>query len=58
VIASQSVLYLLVPVAKGSECDGVGGLVDDIGAVVPVQDPSDALVPGSWRSKREPKLEH
>jgi len=31
-----SVLYLLVPVAKGSERDGVDGFVDGVGAVVPV----------------------
>jgi len=41
-----SVLDLLVPVAKGSERDGVDGLVDGVGAVVPVQQPGDALMPG------------
>ena len=40
------VLNLLVPVAKRSECNGVDGLVDGIGAVVPVQQPGDALMPG------------
>jgi len=47
-----SVLDLLVPVAKGSERDGVDALVDDIGAVVPVQQPGDALMPSGWRLKR------
>jgi len=41
-----SVLDLLVPVAKGGECDGIDGLVDDVGAVVPVQQPGDALMSG------------
>jgi len=41
-----SVLDLLVPIAKGSERDGVDGLVDGVGAVVPVQQPGDALMPG------------
>ena len=30
------VLDLLVPVAKGTECDRVDGTVDDVGAVVPI----------------------
>lgn len=41
-----SVLDLLVPVAKGSECDGVDSLVDGVGAVVPVQQSGYALMPG------------
>lgn len=41
-----SVLDLLVPVAKGSESDGVDGLVDGVDTVVPVQQPGNALVPG------------
>jgi len=40
------VLDLLVPVAEGKECEGVDGLVDDVGTVVPVQQPGDALMPG------------
>jgi hypothetical protein len=40
------VLNLLKPIAKGSECDGVDVLVDSVGAVVPVQQPGNALVPG------------
>jgi len=39
-----NVLNLLVPVAKGSERDGVGGLVNGVGAVVPVQQPSNTLM--------------
>ena len=41
-----NVLDLLVPVAKGSESDGVDGCVNGVGAVVPVQESGDALVPG------------
>jgi len=41
-----SVLDLLIPVAKGSECDGVVALADDVVAVVPVQQSGNALVPG------------
>jgi len=40
------VLDLLIPVAKGGECDGVDGCVDFVGAVVPVQQAGNALVPG------------
>jgi len=40
-----NVLDLLIPIAKGSEFNGVGSLVDGIGAVVPVQDPGDTLMP-------------
>ena len=47
------VLDLLVPIAKWSERDGVDGLVDDVGAVVPVQQPGDALVFCGWRPKRD-----
>jgi len=39
-----SVLNLLVPVPKRSESDRVDGLVDGVGAVVPVQQPSDTLM--------------
>ena len=41
-----NVLDLLVPVAKGSESDGIYGGVNGVGAVVPVQKSGDALVPG------------
>ena len=41
-----SVLDLLVPIAEGSERDGVDALVDGVGPVVPVQQPGDALMPG------------
>lgn len=40
-----SVLNLLIPVAEGSERDGICGVIDGVCAVVPVQQPSDALVP-------------
>jgi len=40
------VLDLLVAVAKGSERDGIGGLVNGVGAMVPVQQPGDTLVLG------------
>jgi len=38
------ILDLLVPIAKRSECDGVG-LVGGVGAVVPVQQAGNALMP-------------
>ena len=44
-----NVLNLLVPVAKRIECDGIGGLVNNIGAVVPVQNPSYTLMLGGCR---------
>ena len=40
------VLDLLVAVAKGSERDGIGGLVNGVGAMVPVQQPGDTLMLG------------
>lgn len=47
-----NVLDLLVSVAKGSERDGISGLVNNIGAVVPVQNPSNTLMLGGWRQKQ------
>jgi hypothetical protein len=48
-----NVLDLLISVAERIECDGVGGLVDNVGAVVPVQDTSNALVLCGCRQKHD-----
>jgi len=39
------ILDLLIAVTEGGERDGVGGLVDGVGAVVPVQNTCNALMP-------------
>ena len=44
-----NVLDLLIPITKRSECNGVGILVDNIGAMVPIHDPSDTLMRGSYK---------
>lgn len=40
------VLDLLVPVTERCEGDGVDSLVDNVCAVVPIQNSCDALMPG------------
>ena len=46
-----NVLDLLVTVTERSKGDGVDGLVDGVGAVVPVQNSCDALVPSGYVQK-------
>lgn len=44
-----NVLDLLIPVTERSESDGVGGLVDSVGAVMPIQNSCNALMLGGCR---------
>jgi hypothetical protein len=48
-----NVLYLLIAVTERSECDGVGSLVNGVGAMVPIQNSCDALMPSGYVWKHD-----